>query len=181
MLQMDLFAGFLWVVEFTVIFISLLLLFYINVEGNKFSLNLMNNRSYFSFFLFFFFCLFNNYLFIGNNEFYIPLIFNNVDLWDDFYEALNNTNMNDFRALTIGYYSINSIEFIFIGFLLLVGSIVCVNLNKIQKSMRNIKYSQFLNIFDFFKNFLNFTFMRKQNLTNQNLHPTSIRIFKKKK
>jgi ABC-type multidrug transport system permease subunit len=101
-------------------------------------------------------------------------------LWDDFYEALFNTNMNDFRVLTIGYYSINSIEFLLIGLILLVGSVVCVNLNKIQKSLRVFKYSSYFNIFNFFKDFLNFTFMRKQNLTNQTLNPSIIIIFKKK-
>jgi hypothetical protein len=88
--------------------------------------------------------------------------------------------MNDFRALTISYYSINSIEFISIGLILLVGSVVCVNLNKIQKSMRIYKYSTYFNMFDFFKDFLNFTFMRKQNLNTQSLNSASIRIFKKK-
>lgn len=179
-IQMELFTGFLWVVECTVIFIALILLFYLNVEGNQLRLNLKTYRIYFTFILFFIFCLFNNYLFIGNFEFYLPLIFNNIDLWDDFYEALYNVNMNDFRALTVSYYSINCIEFILIGLILLVGSVVCVNLNKIQKSMRVYKYSSYFNIFDFFKDFLNFTFMRKQNLTNQTLNPASIRMFKKK-
>lgn len=101
-------------------------------------------------------------------------------MWDDYYEALFNVNMNDFRALTIGYYSINSIEFIMIGLILLVGSVVCVNLNKLQKSMRVFKYSVYFNIFDYFKDFLNFTFIRKQNLMDQVSTPSSIRIFKKK-
>jgi hypothetical protein len=179
-IQMELFTGFLWVVECTVIFIALILLFYLNVEGNQLRINLKTYRIYFTFILFFIFCIFNNYLFIGNFEFYLPLIFNSIDLWDDFYEALHNTNMNDFRALSIGYYSINCIEFLFVGLILLVGSVVCVNLNKIQKSMRIFKYNSYFNIFDFFKDFLNFTFMRKQNLTTQNLTPASIRIFKKK-
>lgn len=179
-IQMELFTGFLWVVECTVIFIALLLLFYLNIEGTQLRLNLKVYRIYFVFILFLIFSIFNNYLFIGNFEFYIPIIFNNIDLWDDFYEALYNVNMNDFRALTIGYYSINSIEFITIGLILLVGSVVCVNLNKIQKSMRVYKYSSYFNMFDFFKDFLNFTFMRKQNLNNQTLNPASIRVFKKK-
>lgn len=179
-IQMELFTGFLWVVECTVIFIALILLFFLNVEGNQLRINLKSYRIYFVFILFFIFCIFNNYLLLGNFEFYLPIIFNNIDLWDDYYESLYNTNMNDFRALTIGYYSINSIEFILIGLILLVGSVVCVNLNKIQKSIRVFKYNSYFNIFDFFKDFLNFTFMRKQNLTNQTLNPASIRIFKKK-
>ena len=180
LLQMEFFIGFLWVVECTVIFIALLLLFYLNVEGNQLRFNLKSFRLYFSFFLFGLFILTNNFLFISNYEFYLPLFFNNTDLWDDFYEALYNSNMNDFRALTIGYYSINSFEFIIIGLILLIGSVVCVNLNKLQKSIKLYKYSLYFNIFDYFKDLMNFTFMRKQNLNNQSITSSSIRIFKKK-
>jgi len=179
-MQMEFFTGFLWVVECTVIFIALLLLFYLNVEGTQLRFNLKTYRLYFVFILFFMFCLVNNFLFLGNAEFYLPILFNNLDLWDDFYESIYNSNMNDFRALTIGYYSINSIEFTFIGLILLVGSVVCVNLNKLQKSMKVFKYSVYFNIFDYFKDFINFTFMRKQNLTNQTMSPVGIRMFKKK-
>lgn len=179
-IQMELFTGFLWVAEATIVFIALLLLFYLNVEGTQLRFNLKSYRVYFVFLLFIVFFLFNNFLFVGNNEFYLPIIFNAIDLWDDYYEALFNVNMNDFRALTIGYYSINSIEFIMIGLILLVGSVVCVNLNKLQKSMRVFKYSVYFNIFDYFKDFLNFTFIRKQNLMDQVSTPSSIRIFKKK-
>nr|YP_009512636.1 NADH dehydrogenase subunit 6 [Uronema marinum]AXJ93328.1 NADH dehydrogenase subunit 6 [Uronema marinum] len=179
-IQMELFTGFLWVVECTVIFIALLLLFYLNVEGTQLRFNLKSYRINFSFFLFFLFLISNNYLFLGNYEFYLPVIFNNIDLWDDFYESLYNVNMNDFRALTVGYYSINSIEFLMVGFILLVGSLVCVNLNKLQKSMKIFKYSIYFNMFDYFKDFINFTFMRKQNLVDQNNTPSSVRIFKKK-
>ncbi len=177
---MELFTGFLWVVEATVIFIALILLFYLNVEGTQLRFNLKSYRVYFSFLLFIIFLLFNNFLFISNYEFYIPIIFNNIDIWDNFYESLYNSNMNDFRALTIAYYSINSIEFILIGFILLVGSVVCVNLNKLQKSIRIFKYSVYFNIFNYFKDYINFTFIRKQNLTDQTMSPVSIRIFKKK-
>lgn len=179
-LQMEFFTGFLWVVECTVIFIALLLLFYLNVEGTQLRFNLRNYRLYFAFVLFFIFCLTNNFLFISNYEFYIPMLFNSIDLWDDFYEAVFNSNMNDFRALTVGYYSINSVEFIIIGLILLVGSVVCVNLNKLQKSIKLFKYSLYFNIFDYFKDLLNYTFMRKQNLTTQTMNPSSVRIFKKK-
>lgn len=179
-IQMELFTGFLWVVECSVVFIVLLLLFYLNVEGNQLRVNLKSYRFYFVFFLFISFLLFNNFNFITNFENYTPIFFNNIDLWDNFYEAIYNSNMNDFRALTIGYYTINSIEFLLIGLILLVGSVICVNLNKIQKSMRIYKYSNYFNIFDFFKDFLNYSFMRKQNLMNQTASPSSIRIFKKK-
>jgi len=179
-IQMELFTGFLWTAEASVVFIAILLAFYLNIEGTQLRLNLKTYRFYFAFFLFLIFIVFSNYSYVGNSEFYLPVFFNNIDLWEDFYEALYNVNMNDFRALTIGYYSVNSIEYILIGFLLLVGSVICVNLNKIQKSMRIYKYSNYFNIFDFFKDFINYTFMRKQNLTNQTIQGSSIRAFKKK-
>ncbi len=66
------------------------------------------------------------------------------------------------------------------GFILLIGSVVCVNLNKLQKFIRIFKYHIYLDIFHIFKDYLNYTFIRKQNLTNQNNTSASIRIFKKK-
>jgi hypothetical protein len=75
--------------------------------------------------------------------------------------------MNDFYVLTISYYSINSVEFTCVGLLLLFGSVVCVNLNKVQKNLRVYKYDSAFKVFDFFKDFINFTFMRKQNAMDQ--------------
>jgi hypothetical protein len=72
-------------------------------------------------------------------------------------------------------------EFIFIGILLLIASVVCVNLNRFQKLLKVQKYTYSLNIFDFFKDFMNYTFMRKQNLVDQSMGSVSVRIFKKKK
>lgn len=179
--QMEFFTGFLWVVEATVVFISILLLFYLNVEGSQIRLDLKVFKLYYSLGLFCIFVVFLNYSYCSEYELYTLLVFNFIDLWDDFYEALYNTNSNDFMMLTISYYSLNSAEFIFVGLLLLVGSVVCVQLNKSQKLLKVQKYNYTLNVFDFFKDFVNFVFMRKQNLTNQTLYPASLRIFKKKK
>ena len=89
--------------------------------------------------------------------------------------------MNDFLVLTIGYYSVNSLEFVLIGFLLLVGSVVCVVLNKIQKNVKISNSASFLNLFSFFTDYLNFSFLRKQDLNNQGISTPTIRLFKKKK
>ena len=51
--QMELFTGFLWVVEGSVIFIALLLLFYLNVEGLIVTINLKVYK-FFLFWVFFF-------------------------------------------------------------------------------------------------------------------------------
>ncbi len=88
--------------------------------------------------------------------------------------------MNDFTPLTLSYYSINSIEFIIIGLLLLLGSVACVNLYKSNKNFTIIKQSNILNMFDFFKDFINFSFLRKQDLNNQTNINSSIRSIKKK-
>ncbi len=179
--QMELFTGFLWVTECTVVFISLLLLFYLNIEGNQVRLDLKIFRLYYSFGLFVIFLIFMCFSYGNEFELYVPMALNFIDVWDDFYEALANTNSNDFMMLTISYYSLNSIEFICVGILLLVGSVVCVNLNKMQKSLKVQKYSNTLDVFNFFKDFVNYVFMRKQNLVDQTLNPASVRIFKKKK
>jgi hypothetical protein len=88
--------------------------------------------------------------------------------------------MNDLYGLFVSYYYLNSFEFIFIGLILLIGSVICVNLNRITKINKINAYSDLFIIFDFFKDFAKFIFMRKQNLTDQENHPASTRIFKKK-
>lgn len=178
-IQFELFTGFLWVVEGTVVFIFMLLLFFLNVEGNyfKISLNYYKYIYIFILFLVFFFFLKNlSISYVENSLFFL----NFIDLWDDYYEALNNKNMNDFLLLFLSYYSINSIEFILLGVLLLIGSIICVNLNKIQKSSKLNKLDYFFTIFNKYKDFYNYSFLRKQNLTNQANSLVSLRIYKKK-
>lgn len=65
-------------------------------------------------------------------------------------------------------------------FFLLIGSLICVNLNKLNRLNRSMSYSDMFLVFDFFKDFVKFIFMRKQNLVEQENHPASTRIFKKK-
>lgn len=89
--------------------------------------------------------------------------------------------MNDFMALTLAYYSLNSIEFILVGYLLLMGSVLCVALNKIQKNSKINGNFEFLNFFNFFSSFLNYSFLRKQSLNEQATYQPSLRLFKKKK
>jgi hypothetical protein len=64
--------------------------------------------------------------------------------------------------------------------MILVGSIVCVNLNKTIKTNKIQNFDELLTIFNFFKTNLNFVFMRQQNLIDQESQPTGTRIFKKK-
>ena len=180
-IQMELFTGFLWVTEFTVILIILILFFYLNVEGQISKINLKySNFYYIFFFLFVYFFIFFRYLpFCSDYSNADTFIFDY--LYEDWYESISNNLMNDFLVLTIGYYSINSLEFILIGFLLLIGSVVCVVLNKIQKNVKISNSFSFLNLFSFFTDYLNFSFLRKQDLNNQAVSTSTIRLFKKKK
>lgn len=164
-----------------IVFITILFLFYLNVFGDKIKIN-------FFFFSFKFFGCFIGLLFILNVynypyefELFLPLNFKLNYLIEDFYESLFNDKLNDFFSLFLGYYVFNSFELILIGLLLLFASLVCVNLNKFNSNLRLNNYYDFFVIFDFFEDFLNFTFLRKQNLNDQTIQPASIRFVKKKK
>jgi len=113
-------------------------------------------------------------------EFTSIQIFLNFSYWDNFYNALQNININDFKLLYISYYNLNSIEFLIIGFLLLVGSVGCVNLNKSQKLFKINFYENFLKKFKMYKDFIDFSFLRKQNLNYQTFKKSGVKIFKKK-
>merc|ERR1711959_823891 len=77
LLQFELFTGFLWVLEGTIIFIALLLLFHLNTDGYELKNNLKVNKSlYISGLLMFFITLMQFYLF-EELEFKDLQIFNN--------------------------------------------------------------------------------------------------------
>jgi hypothetical protein len=155
-------------------------MFYLNNSGNFNRLNLSLLR----FFVFGSFCgvvvLSTNLLVYSENESFLPFELSINDLWDDYYESLNNVLMNDAIGLMISYYSVNSFEFLLIGLVLLVGSLVVVNLNKLNKNVHYPKYNTFLEVFNFLKNWVNSFFVRKQNLTDQEMAYASTRIFGKK-
>jgi len=67
-----------------------------------------------------------------------------------------------------------------IGVLLLIASIVCVNLNKFNRNIKANNYYDLLVLFDFFDDFVKYSFMRKQNLIDQAVRVSSVRLFKKK-
>ena len=99
---------------------------------------------------------------------------------DDYYEALHNTRSNDLFSLKNGYYLINNLEFLFVGILLLYASIVCINVYKLKCNFKLNNYGSFLNFFDIIGDFVNFSFLRKQNLIDQNYILSAIRFFGKK-
>lgn len=177
--QLDLFTAFLWLAEFVIIFISMLFTFFLNVFSNV----QKNNKFFYNFkffgFLFFVF-IFLNYYSVSSEQNNFLNNFLTSYLYDNFYENLNIYLMNDFYSFFKSYYFYNSIEFLSVGYLLLVGSLVCVNLNFYSKNNKILNYYDFFLVFDFFNDFSKFIFMRKQNLTDQLNTPVGTRIFKKK-
>lgn len=101
-------------------------------------------------------------------------------LWEDWYEALNNGVMNDGVGLMISYYLVNSFEFLLLGFLLLIGSLVLVNLNKLNKDIQHPLYNSAIEVFQFIQTWVSGFFIRKQNLTDQEMAYASTRSFGKK-
>jgi hypothetical protein len=177
---MELFTAFLFLAESVVVFVSILFLFYLNVYNYVNSVN----KQYYSYKYITFFSI----TIIYSLSYCLPyeaesLVFFNsdtVNLWDDYYESLNNYILTDLFGLFLSFYYFNSFEFLLIGMLLLVGSLVSVNLHKITRLNRVKFYGDFLLMFDFFKDFSKFIFMRKQNLVDQENHISSTRVFKKK-
>ena len=173
-LQLDLFTAFLWLIECSVIFVFLLLLFYLNVKGIFIQTNIdvYKNFIVFSFIVYFIVILPKSNTFITDLSLYFLL--------DNSYECIFNFIQNDLFVFFISYYVLNNIEFIFIGFLLLIGSIICVNLHSVNKNTRVQNYKSFFNVFNFFTDMCIIFFLRKQNIIKQGNTKPSLKIFFKK-
>ena len=175
-LQLDLFTAFLWLLECTIIFIFLLLLFFLNIKGYT-SVIYKNVFILFYTFIFLYLIVIDNYqeqaIWNSVNIFFYSLL-------DNFFESLYNSNNNDLFGFLISYYSLNGTELVIIGFLLLVGSVICVNFNKYSKNISLQNYNSFLKVFNFFEDFITFCFLRKQDLINQGFTKAALKIFFKK-
>lgn len=178
--NLDLFTAFLWLTECVIVFVSILFLFYLHVYGNIFKINLkIYSFKYFGIYLGFF-LLITIFTLSSELEYNYINELNSYIIWDNYYESLFNYRMNDFFSLYLSYYFNNSFEFILIGLLLLFVSLVCVNLNKFSKNFKLNNYYNLFTIFDFFSDFINFFFLRKQNLVDQENNVAATRFFKKK-
>ncbi len=175
--QIELFTAFLWLVECSVIFVFLLLLFYLNIKG---SFIYTNATSYFFIFIILLFSFFLVLLINSDSDNNAHFDLNFYGLVDNYYESLYNPVCNDLFGFSISYYLLNGVEFIFIGFLLLIGSVICVNLYQMNKNIRTQNVNNFLTIFNFFNDFSSFFFLRRQNLTKQGNTKASLKMFKKK-
>jgi hypothetical protein len=177
--QLDLFTAFLWLAEFVVIFIVILFIFFLNVYSNVSKKNKVYNfTKYLG--LFFLFIIISQYYSVFYDFETLSFNFFTQYLYDNFYDHISVTILNDFFLFFKSYYYYNSLEFLLIGFLLLVGSLICVNLNFFSRNNKVINYYDFFIVFDFFKDFSKFVFMRKQNLNDQLHTQSATRIFKKK-
>lgn len=175
--QIELFTAFLWLVECSVLFVFLLLLFYVNIKGIHPYTVVQNYIILFSILLLFYVILLNPF---SESDSFGLLDMGLYGLVDNYYEALFNPVTNDLFGFSISYYFLNGVEFLFIGFLLLVGSVICVNLYLTNKNIRVQAVNNFLSVFNFFSDFTSFFFLRKQNLIKQGNNKASLKLFKKK-
>lgn len=176
LLQVELFTAFLWLVECSVLFVFLLLLFYLNVKGT-YKHTYKQNKGMFILFLFTSLNIVCNPIFLKEYSFGTDLSL--YTFLENYYEAFQVSIQNDLFGFYISYYIINVIEFVIVGFLLLIGSIICVNLYQMNKNVRVQSHTNFLKIFNFFTDFSSFFFLRKQNLIKQGNTKPSLRSYKK--
>ena len=176
-LDLDIFAGLLLLIESVVILMLFFLTIYItpnviiNVKNQKWKL-------YSILFIILFFLSSFSYVNLGE------LVFNDFSITsyflDDFYEALNEFYITDLTGIYISLYITNSTLLVVIGLLLLVASIICVVLVSFFTKLRNFNFKNFLDIFEIAKTCYSFIFLRKQHLAKQGRGNVSTRMFNKK-
>lgn len=175
--QVELFSAILWLIECTVLFIFLLLLFYLNIKGLE-NYNGVHMYVNLIIIMYIVLSLFNSDITIVNNLSAVDLSY--IGLIDNYYEAIYNYIMNDLFGFFLSYYLLNVVEFLLIGFILLLGSVVCVNLFQLNRTTGAQSTSNFFNIFKFFENYVDCIFLRKQNTTKQGNTKATFKVFKSK-
>jgi hypothetical protein len=66
------------------------------------------------------------------------------------------------------------------GFILFLGSILCIVIFNLAGFTKNNNYILFKNFINFYFKLLDFYFLRKQNLIKQNMYQPGLRIIKNK-
>lgn len=89
--------------------------------------------------------------------------------------------MNDIFGLYLSYYSFNSPLFFMFGCLIFIATLVCINLLRAIRVQSQQNTVSMAYIFKFFKDLVNFEFLRKQNMSNQNRRRPVTRIVRFKK
>jgi hypothetical protein len=171
----EVFAGFLWVIEFTAFFILILFLLSFNFDGALFP----KKQSFFFtiilFFTLYLICLYSNF-FINNIN-----IINSKIVWSDYYEAIFNTIMNDIFSLYLSYYSFNSFLLFLFALILFFITIICVLMFKLLQTSAQQESINLHDLFNFFSDYCLSFFLRKQNLFNQIKRKPVNRLVKIKK
>lgn len=174
--NLEVLSGFLLVVEFTAFFVIVLFLLALNFEGK------LDNRD--STWLKFSLPVAGLYL-GGFYAFSKPasLDFLNASYyWDDYYADLNDDILNDIAGLYLSFYNFNGLLFFFFGLLLFFATLVCVTLFRIVRTKTQEHLISMQYVFTFFKDLVNFEFLRKQSMTSQTRHRPVTRLvrFKRK-
>ncbi len=178
LIQTEIFGAFLFLTEAVIVFVILMLI----ISLTEYDLRVDVTSQLKNLYLVLLFVFFSSYnmLLPSELEFYLPELFIDQFLWDDWYEALNNDKTNDLYAVYLSFYLVNSLEFVCVIYLLLVGSLICVNMNKVLKSNKSFNYKNMFDLFDIFKDSIMMLFLRNQNLVDQATTKASSRFFKKK-
>ena len=155
----------------------LLLLFYLNVKAAYAYTHSFNYNYTFLLLIALYLVLINYY---SDNDSLVFVDMSFYSIIENYYESYINNITNDLFGFSISYYFINGVEFLFIGFLLLVGSVICVNLYLMNKNIRTQGLNNYLTLFNFYSDFTSFIFLRKQNLIRQGNNKASLKLFKKK-
>lgn len=173
-INLELLSGFLWLIEFTIFFILLILFFFLNNEGFifQFQLKISVFLNFWFLGVFYLWLYIYWFFFLGENFFLHNFCIN--EFYINFYESIKNFLNNDFIGFKLSYYDFNRIEFLLFCFLLLFVSFICINCNKVQFFLTLYSY---FNYIYFLKQ--TFVFLKKQNLSNQANFLPSIRIFAK--
>jgi len=177
----DLLAGIFWLTESVVCYISILFVFYLNIfhNSNKNNKQIITlNHGLISVF-----SVISTVSFVmpSENEFYLPNELNIIELWDDFYEANSSFVFNDLFGFFVAFYELSTMETIFLGVYILYSTTSSANLNKLTRTFKITAYDDFLQLFDFFKDFVSFIFLRKQNLSDQARAKAATRAYNRKK
>ena len=169
--QLEFFTGFLYVLEVTVVFITLILLFYLNFKGS----NVYAINEYVGLWPLLFIVTFSVPTIYTEEEGLLPTALVIGDLWDNFYEALHSHTMNDFAGLYISYYIVHSLEFIIIGFMLFIGSVACIMLYVLINSSKRTSLNYTISFLNLYSKLYDMLFLRKQTLTTQSFRRDLLR------
>ncbi len=177
LLDLDIFAGFLLLIESVVILMLFFLIIYIspNISNSK---NLQRWRTVSLIVVILGAPSVFSYHTLGNDFFHSFSV--SVYFLDEFYEAFSDFTGNDLTGLYTSLYLTNSILLVIIGFLLLIASVICVVLVSFFTGYRNFNMNIFLDLINVAKTCYSFIFLRKQNLSKQGRAAPSTRVVNKK-